>query len=176
MKKIIESLLPISFFEILEDISIKMLYKFRKVELSELNYRNGKIYYNYKLYTGKTFLKGTYNFSEIFKNSNWTKDINISNDKDEYDNILIGALEFEILQGEVKTRYTYEVESEKILKIIKFNNYYGEETETYYANKNLWVIKKFFNDNPEGYKEEWDNIKRERRLFINGKLKEIEKR
>ncbi len=175
MWKIVETLFPVFLFERLEEISIKALFKFRKIELYNLNFRNGKVYYKDTLYTGKTFLRGMHNFSDVFKGSKWTKDISVSDDKDEYDDISIEALEFDILQGEVKARYTYDYITKKVAKIIKFYYSFGEETETYYLNKNLIVIKKPFGNNPKGYKEEWDNVKRESRIFINGKLKKIEK-
>lgn len=174
---VVKFLFPVILFEMLESISLSALYKFREVNFENLKFTNGTVYYEDKIYTGKSSFdcckNNIYSINIDFFKTVWGTGITFfSEDKDEYDNFIIGKIEFKIFQGKITSRRTYSSGDNQLCKTIKFSNDCTNWQEIFYMNKKIVVKKYEFIENGKifNYKSEYNVESGITKEFINDKI------
>lgn len=151
----------------------KFIYFIRKVQSKKLKFKNGKIYYFNKLFTGKTifYINSNPEIDLDFFKTKWAVDINGFLEEDE----MIGKIELFIYNGEVKRRNSYIFKEKNIFKTILFLDNFNNEIEKIYFDKDKKVTSKIFlkdvyteDGEVVQYKEIWKQGKR--KIYINDVL------
>lgn len=187
MKKIIELLFPAFLFEMLENISLKLMYKYRKIDVKYLVFRNNNIYYSQGscLFTGRTifnysnYVNNGYKngIDEKFFNTVWSMGLNGFLDKDEFMDEMVGEMELYIFQGKIKKRKTYRYSDKSLFKEIDFENDGINTREIFYfdekGNRLITVVLKDFKENNKTYEYKEVYKRNEKtKVYYKGELKE----
>lgn len=187
MKKVIEFLFPAFLFEILENTSLKLMYKYKKIDVKDLVFKDGNIYYNRGkcLCTGKTIFNYSnyinngykYGIDKKFFDTIWSTGLDGFLDKDEFSDEMVGEMELCIFQGKIKKRKTYRYSEKSLFKEINFINDEVNTREIFYFNRKgewfLTAVLKDFKENNRTYEYKEIYKKNEKtKIYYKGKLKE----